>query len=73
MVKVSVVMPVYNTENFLRDSVDSILNQTLDDIELICVDDGSDDSSLDILYEYANNDDRVLVLSLNHHITKIYL
>ena len=66
MVKVSVVMPVYNTKRFLKDSINSILNQTLSDLELICVDDGSDDGSLDILYEFAEKDDRVSVFSLNH-------
>lgn len=67
MVKVSVIMPVYNAEPFLRDSVDSILNQTLDDIELFCADDGSDDGSLDILREYAKNDNRLTVFSLPHN------
>ena len=66
MVKVSVVMPVYNTKRFLKDSIDSILNQTIKDIELICVDDGSDDGSLEILYEFAKKDDRVKVFSLDH-------
>ncbi|WP_407453401.1 glycosyltransferase, partial [Methanobrevibacter sp.] len=41
-------MPVYNTKRFLRDCLNSVLNQSLSDIELICVDDGSDDGSLDI-------------------------
>lgn len=66
MVKVSVVMPVYNASRFLNDSVESILNQTLDDLELICVDDGSTDDSLKILNEYAQNDQRVKVYSLPH-------
>lgn len=66
MVKVSVVMPVYNASRFLKESVDSILNQTLDDLELICVDDGSTDDSLKILNDYVNNDKRVHVFSLNH-------
>jgi glycosyltransferase involved in cell wall biosynthesis len=66
MVKVSVIMPVYNAEDFLRDSVDSVLNQTLDDIELFCVDDGSNDSSLEILNEYSENDKRVTVFALDH-------
>lgn len=66
MVKVSVVMPVYNAERFLKESVESILNQTLNDLELICVDDGSTDDSLKILNNYADNDERVNVFSLNH-------
>ena len=66
MVKVSVIMPVYNCENYLKDSVESILNQTLDDLELICVDDGSTDNSLEILNEYESQDSRVKVFALNH-------
>ena len=63
MVKVSVIMPVYNAEDFLEESIDCILNQSLDDLELICVDDGSVDSSLDILNDYAKKDSRVRVFS----------
>lgn len=66
MPKVSVVMPVYNASRFLNDSMSSILNQTLDDLELICVDDGSTDDSLDILNNFKNNDSRVKVFSLPH-------
>ena len=53
-VKVSVIIPVYNVEPYLRECVESILNQTLKEIELICVDDGSTDGSLDILREYES-------------------
>ena len=49
MTKVSIIMPVYNGEDYLAQSIGSILDQTLDDFELICVDDGSEDSSLEIL------------------------
>ena len=66
MVKVSVIMPVYNAEKFLKDSVDSILNQTLTDLEFICADDGSSDNSLNILNEYAKKDSHVKVFSLDH-------
>lgn len=61
MVKVSVIMPVYNAEDFLKESIDCILNQTLDDWELICVDDGSVDSSLEMLNEIAADDNRIQV------------
>lgn len=61
--KVSVVMPVFNVEEYLRECLDSIVNQTLKEIEIICVDDGSTDSSLEILKEYAQKDNRISVLT----------
>ncbi len=61
--KVSVVMPVYNVEPYLRQCLDSVLNQTLKEIEIICVDDGSTDASLDILKEYAEKDKRITVIT----------
>ena len=66
MVKISVIMPVYNVEKFLDKSINSILNQTLNDLELICVDDGSTDNSLKILNDFANYDDRIKIFSLDH-------
>lgn len=60
---ISVVMPVYNIEEYLRDSIRSILTQTEVDLELICVNDGSDDDSLQILLEIAKGDVRVHVFS----------
>lgn len=62
MAKVSVIIPVYNAEQYLRQCLDSIVEQTLSDIEVICVDDGSNDSSIDILNEYKRKDSRVKVL-----------
>lgn len=59
---VSVILPCYNTENFLRQCLDSIINQTLRDIEIICVNDGSTDSTLDILHQYRAADDRIIIL-----------
>ena len=61
--KVSVIIPVYNTEKYLRECLDSVVNQTLRDIEIICVDDGSTDGSLEILHEYAAKDSRFSVFS----------
>ena len=49
--KISVVIPVYNVEAYLRDCLDSIINQTLKEIEIICINDGSTDGSLAILEE----------------------
>ena len=61
--KVSVIIPVYNTAEFLPQCLDSVINQTLKDIEIICIDDGSTDNSLQILQEYAKKDDRIIVLT----------
>jgi len=60
--KVSVVIPVYNMEPFLRKCMDSVVNQTLKEIEIICVNDGSTDNSLKILQEYSSNDTRVKII-----------
>lgn len=58
MVKVSVIITVYNGEMYLRQCLDSVCRQTLKEIEIICVDDGSTDSSYEILEEYRAKDDR---------------
>jgi len=63
MPKVSVIIPVYNVEKYLRQCLDSVVNQTLKDIEIICVNDGSTDNSLTILNEYAAKDKRFIVIS----------
>lgn len=62
MCKVSVIVPVYNVAAYLSKCLDSILNQTLEDIEVICVDDGSTDGSGEILDRYAIQDQRIKVL-----------
>ena len=59
-IKVSVIVPVYNVEQYLPECLDSVLNQTLKDIEIICVDDGSPDNSAAILQEYASRDNRII-------------
>ena len=64
--KVSVIIPVYNVELYLRECLDSVINQTLKEIEIICVDDGSTDSSLEILKEYAEKDNRITVIAPEH-------
>jgi len=61
MPKVSVVIPIYNAEAFLRSSLDSVLSQSIGDLEVLCTDDGSVDSSLAILREYSAKDPRVRV------------
>ena len=60
---ISVIVPVYNTEKYLERCIASLRNQTLGDIEIILVDDSSTDSSLEICYKLANEDDRIKVLS----------
>ena len=62
-IKVSVIIPVYNAEEHLAQCLDTVLEQTLKEIEIICVDDGSDDSSLDILNEYAAKEPRMIILT----------
>lgn len=64
MPKVSVIIPVYNTEKFLRKCLDSVCNQTLQDIEIICINDCSTDGSLEILREYARKDKRIKLIEL---------
>lgn len=61
--QVSVVIPIYNTEQYLCQCLDSVMGQTLRDIEIICVDDGSTDSSPRILAEYADQDNRFQIMS----------
>ncbi|MBQ6218828.1 MAG: glycosyltransferase [Methanosphaera sp.] len=62
MTKVSVIIPVYNAEEFLTESIDSIKNQSLIDIEIICVNDGSTDNSLTMLNNMAKKDGRIVVI-----------
>lgn len=60
---VSIVIPVCNVEKYLRECLDSVINQTMTELEIICVDDGSNDNSLSILKEYENKDNRIIVIS----------
>lgn len=60
--EVSVVIPVYNTEAYVARALDSVLRQSFTDLEIICVDDGSTDGSLEILKNYASKDPRIIVL-----------
>ena len=61
--KISIIIPVYNVEKYLHQCIDSVINQTLKDIEIICVNDGSTDNSLNILNEYAKNDTRIRIIN----------
>ncbi|MEI0608166.1 glycosyltransferase, partial [Brachyspira pulli] len=62
MIKVSIVVPIYNVSEYLRECLDSIVNQTLKDIEIICVNDGSTDNSLEIIKEYSKKDSRIIII-----------
>ncbi|RAP52088.1 MAG: hypothetical protein BZ137_09215 [Methanosphaera sp. rholeuAM130] len=61
-IKVSVIIPVYNVEEYLDECISSVLNQSLQDIEIICVNDGSTDNSLNILKSYADKDKRIRIV-----------
>ena len=62
-VKVSVIIPVYNVENYLKQCLESVINQTLKDIEIICIDDASTDGSISVLNRYAVKDKRIQIVS----------
>ena len=61
--KVSVIIPVYNVEAYIEKCLDSLLSQTLDDIEIICVNDGSTDKSCSIILDYVKKDSRIILMS----------
>ncbi len=63
MAKVSIILPIYNVQEYLCECLNSVVGQTLTDLEIICVNDGSTDHSLEILREYANQDKRLVVLN----------
>ena len=60
--KVSVIIPVYNVESYIKTSLDSVVNQTLSDIEIIIINDCTPDKSMEIVREYAEKDERFVVL-----------
>jgi len=61
-IKISVILPVYNTSKYLKRILSAIINQTLSDIEIICIDDASTDNSIEILKKYGNNDNRIKII-----------
>lgn len=61
MVKVSIIIPIYNVDRYVNECIDSVINQTLTDIEIICIDDGSVDNSLNLVREYS--DSRITIIS----------
>lgn len=64
MPKVSIIIPVYNVEEYLGKCLDSAVNQTYKNLEIICINDCSSDNSRKILQEYKNNDDRIVIIDL---------
>lgn len=65
-IKVSVIMPIYNAYEFLRPAIDSVVSQTLREIEIICIDDGSTDHSVEIVKEYQKTDERIRIIAENN-------
>lgn len=63
---VSVIIPIYNVEKYLRECMESVMHQTLKEIEIICINDGSTDKSAAILQEYAQKDSRIKVINQEH-------
>ena len=61
-IKISVMIPVYNTSKYLEKCLNSIINQSLKEIEIICVNDGSTDNSLEILREFQEKDNRIIII-----------
>ncbi len=66
-ISISVIIPVYNESRFISECLNSVVSQTLRNIEIICVDDGSEDKSLNILKCYSKNDNRIKVLEQEHY------
>ena len=66
MVKISIIVPVYNTAKYLDKCIQTLIKQTLEDIEIIFINDGSEDGSAEILKNYAKNDKRISILNQNH-------
>ena len=65
--KVSIIIPVYNVEKYISECLDSCINQTLQDIEIIIVDDCGNDKSMDIAQEYAKKDSRIKIIKNNQN------
>lgn len=64
---VSIIVPIYNVEKYLVECLESICHQTLADIEIICIDDGSTDGSVEILRSYAEQDPRIIPVLKKKH------
>ena len=67
MEKISVLVPIYNQEKYLRRCIESIINQTYTNLEIILIDDGSEDKSYEIIEEYTNKDKRIKGLKIKNN------
>ena len=67
MPKISIIIPIYNAENYLKRCLNSVINQTLKDIEIICINDCSKDNSLEILKKYSKKDKRIKIINLKEN------
>ena len=67
MPKISIIIPIYNAENYLKRCLNSVINQTLKDIEIICINDCSKDNSLEILKKYSKKDNRIKIINLKEN------
>lgn len=63
MIKISIIIPVYNAEKYLEQCLESVITQSLKEIEIICVNDGSTDNSLQILEKYSRKDNRIIIIN----------
>lgn len=64
--KISIIIPIYKAEKYLNDCLDSLVNQTLKEIQIICINDESPDNSINILKEYSKNDKRIIIKNIKH-------
>lgn len=67
MVEISVIIPCYNVEDYLEECLDSVINQTFTDTEIICINDGSTDNTLKILEDYSKIDNRIKIINQSNH------
>ena len=70
MAKVSIITASYNYENYIKETIESVLNQTFQDWELIIVDDGSKDNSVSVIKEYCNRDSRIKIFQHENAVNK---
>ena len=64
--KISIIMPIFNSENFIEECLNSLLKQTFKNFEIICINDGSTDNTLKILYEFEKKDERIYIINQNN-------